>query len=100
MSQNVLAYQLLKFANLPEINKQMVEGTITNLNFNSMKDQLKKMFGESLRSIEKCPIKAEDTFRAQHAIRNHYKELYKSDFSDDKNANNKKHTLQVIPNDI
>ena len=45
MSQNVLAYQLLKFANLPEINKQMVEGTITNLNFNSMKDQLKKMFG-------------------------------------------------------
>ena len=100
MSQNVLAYQLLKFANLPEIYKQMVEGTITSLNFNSMKDQLKKMFGESLPSIEKCPIKAEDTFRAQHAIRNHYKELYKSDFSDDKNANNKKHTLQVIPNDI
>ena len=48
-----------------------------------MKDQLKKMFRESLLSIEKCPIKREDTFHAQHASRNHYKKLYESDFSDD-----------------
>ena len=34
-------------------------------------------------SIEKFPIKAEDIFYAQHASRNHYEELYQSDFSDD-----------------
>ena len=83
MSENILAYQLLKYANLPELHEQMVKKTITNLKFNLMKDQLKKMFRESLLSIEKCPIKREDTFHAQHASRNHYKKLYESDFSDD-----------------
>ena len=83
MSLNVLAHQLHKSANLPELHKQMVKGTIIDLKFNLMKDQLKKMFRESLLSIEKCPIKREDTFHAQHASRNHYKKLYESDFSDD-----------------
>ena len=65
-----------------------------------MKDQLKKMFKEYLPSTEKCSIKAEDTFHARHASRNHYEELYESDFSDDEESNKKKHTLQVIPNNI
>ena len=47
-----------------------------------MKDQLKKMSGGSLPSIEKYPIKAKDTFHTQHASRNHYEELYESDFND------------------
>ena len=83
MSENVLAYRLLKSDNLPELHEQMVKGTITDLKVTLMKDQLKNMFGESLPSIEKCPIKAEDTFNAQHASRNHYEEMYQSDFSDD-----------------
>ena len=78
-----ISLSLLKSANLPELHKQMVKGTMTDLKFNLMKDQLKKMFRESLPSIEKCPIKAEDTFHAQHASQNHYEELYKSGFSDD-----------------
>ena len=61
----------------------MVKGTITNLKFNLIKEQLKKTFGKSLPSIEKCSIKIEDTFHAQHTSRNHYKELYESDFCDD-----------------
>ena len=83
MSENLLAYRLLKSGNLPELHEQMVKGAITDLKINLMKDQLKNMFGESLPSIEKYPIKAEDTFHAQHASRNHYEELYQSDFSDD-----------------
>ena len=63
MSENVLAYRLLKSANLPELHKQMVKGAITDPKFNLMK-KLKKMFGESLSSIEKCSIKAADTFHA------------------------------------
>ena len=82
MSENILAYRLLKSANLPELYEQMVKGTTTDLNCNLMKDQLKKMFGETLPSIEKYSIKAEDTFHTQHASRNHYEELYESDFSD------------------
>ena len=31
-----------------------------------MKEQLKKMFGESLPSIDKCTIKTEDTFHSHH----------------------------------
>ena len=81
MSENVLAYQLLKSASLPELHKQMAIGTFTNLKFNLMEEQLKKMFGESLPSIEKCFIKTEDAFHAQHTSRNHYEALYESDFS-------------------
>ena len=84
MSENVLAYRLLKSANLSELNKQMVKGTTTDLKLNLIKEQLKKMLEESLPSIEKCSIKAEDTFYAQHTSRNHYEELYESDFSADK----------------
>ena len=97
MSENVLAYQLLKSANSPELHKQMVKGTITNLKFNLMKDQLKKMFRESLPSIEKCPIKAEDTFHTQHASQNHYEELYESDFSDDEECQQQETYLTSYP---
>ena len=97
MSENLLAYRLLKSGNLPELHEQMVKGAITDLKINLMKDQLKNMFGESLPSIEKCPIKAEDTFHAQHASRNHYEELYKSDVSDNEECQQQKTCLTSYP---
>ena len=75
----------------------MVKGTIIDLKFNLMKDQLKKMFRESLPSIEKCPIEAEDTFHAQHASRNHYEELYESNISDDEECQQQKTCLTSYP---
>ena len=42
-----------------------------------MKEQLKKMFGESFPNIEKCSIKTEDTFHAQRTSQNHYEEIWK-----------------------
>ena len=65
MSKNVLNYRLLKPHHLPEPHEPMVKGTLTYLKFNLMKEKLIKMFGESLPSIEKCSIKAEDIFHAQ-----------------------------------
>ena len=53
----------------------MVKGTITDLKFNLMKEQLKKMFGESFPNTEKCSIKTEDTFHAQRTSQNHYEEI-------------------------
>ena len=61
----------------------MVKGTLTYLKFNLMKEKLIKMFGESLPSIEKCSIKAEDIFHAQDTSWNHYEKLYGNDFIDD-----------------
>ena len=97
MSENVEAYRLLKSANLSELHEQMVKGTIIDLKFNLIKDQLKKIIGESLPSIEKCTIKAEDTFHAQHDSRNHYKELYESDFSDDEECQQQETYLTSYP---
>ena len=49
-----------------------------------MKEQLKKMFGESLPNIEKCTIKTEDTFHSQHTHESYYgEETYQSESSDD-----------------
>ena len=100
MSENVLAYRLLKYANLPELHEQMVKETITNLKFDLMKDQLKKMFRESLSSIEKCPIKREIPSILNMLVETIMTSCMKVTSVMMKNANNKKHTLQVIPNDI
>ena len=49
-----------------------------------MKEQLKKMFGESLPNIEKCTIKTENTFHSQHTHESYYgEETYQSESSDD-----------------
>ena len=86
ISENVLAYRLFRSAKLPELHEQIVKGTITDFNFNLLKEQLKKMFGELLPSIEKNSIKANDTFHAQHTSQNHYKEIYENEFSDDEES--------------
>ena len=83
MSENVLAYRLLKSANLPELHEQMVKGTITDLKYDLMKEQLKKMFGESLPSKEKVSIKTEDTFHTQHKQNLSEREIYESEYSEE-----------------
>ena len=100
MSENILAYRLLKSANLPEPRKQMVKGTISYLKFNLMKDQLKKTFGKSLPSIEKCPIKTGIPSMLNMLVETITRNCTKVTSLMMKKANNKKHTLQVIPNDI
>ena len=45
MSEDILAYRLLKSANLSEQNEQLAKATASDLKFDVMKDQLKKIFG-------------------------------------------------------
>ena len=55
MSDDILAYRLLKSANLFSYYKELVKATIPN-----MKDQLKKTFSDALRQI---PTKSEDIIK-------------------------------------
>ena len=45
MSDDVLAYRLLKSANLPESQQQLAKATVTELKYENMKTQLKKIHG-------------------------------------------------------
>ena len=45
MSPDILAYRLLKFANLSEQNEQLAKATISDLTYEKMRIQLKKVFG-------------------------------------------------------
>ena len=45
-SDDILAYHLLKSANLSEQHEQLAKVTISDLKFDIMKDQLKKIFGD------------------------------------------------------
>ena len=47
MSADILAYRLLKSANLSDAHEQLAKATITSLTYDSMKNQLKKIFGDS-----------------------------------------------------
>ena len=47
MSSDILAYRLLKAANLPEYHEQLTRATIPDLNYDIMKTQLKKIFGDN-----------------------------------------------------
>ena len=46
MSEDILAYRLLKSANLSEQHEQLAKATANDLKFDVMKDQLKKIFGD------------------------------------------------------
>ena len=57
MSDDILAYRLLKAANLSNHHKELIKATIPDLKYDLMKDQLKKTFSDASRQI---PIKVED----------------------------------------
>ena len=46
MSTDILAYRLLKSANLSESHEQLAKATISDLTYECMKTQLKKIFGD------------------------------------------------------
>ena len=45
--QIYLAYRLLKAANLSEYHEQLAKATISDINYDVMKTQLKKIFGDN-----------------------------------------------------
>lgn len=47
MSGDILAYQLLKAANLSKYHGQLTRATIFNLNYDAIKTQLKKIFEDN-----------------------------------------------------
>ena len=64
-SDDILAYCLLKSANLSNNHEELIQDTIPELKYDLMKDQLKKTFSDASRHIptkNEEVIKAEDTF--------------------------------------
>ena len=62
---DILAYRLLKSANLSNNHEELIKATIPELKYDLMKDQIKKSFSDTPRNIPRKNeevIKAEDTF--------------------------------------
>ena len=65
MSEDILAYTLLKSANLSNEHKQLVNARLAELQYDWVKDQLKKTFNDSSRHIpitEEGFIKTENVY--------------------------------------
>ena len=75
--EGVLAYRLLNSANLSENHKQLVRATLSEMKYNKMKDQLKKVFSNvtsnRAKTKEDLPVKIEpnDTFYGSSVEQNH-----------------------------
>ena len=65
MSDDILAYRLLKSANLSSYHEELIKATIADLKYNIMKDQLKKTFSDASRQI---PTKSEDIINTEEAF--------------------------------
>ena len=46
LSDGMLAYKFLNNANISEHHKQLVQATLSELKYNTMKEQLKKVFSD------------------------------------------------------
>ena len=57
MSEDILAYRLMKSANLSNEHEQLIKATLPELQYDSMKDQLKKTFSNSSRHLGRYPLK-------------------------------------------
>ena len=68
MSSDILAYRLLKSANISEQHEQLARATISELKYEGMKTQLKKIFGDSSKGFSSdndlCNVKVESTYEA------------------------------------
>ena len=67
LSTDVLAYRLLKSANISKQHEQLAKATLDELKYDQMKNQLKKIFGDSCRptgssDIGELSIKQEPSF--------------------------------------
>ena len=65
MSDDIVAYRLLKAANLSSYHEELVKTTIPDLHFDIMKDRLKKIFSDAWRQI---PTKSEDIIKVKEAF--------------------------------
>ena len=67
MSEDILAYRLLKSANLSneQKQKQIIKATLPELQYDSMKDQLKKTFNDSSWHI---PFKEEGLIKTENTL--------------------------------
>ena len=59
MSTDIIAYRLLKSANLSEQHQQLARATITELKCDTMKTQLKKIFHDNSDLKPSCSVKVE-----------------------------------------
>ena len=65
MSEDNLAYRLLKSAKLSHEHEQLIRAILPELQYDSMKDQLKKTFNSSSQHI---PIKEEGFIKTENAL--------------------------------
>ena len=65
MSEDIHAYRLLKWTYLSNEHEVLIKATLPELQYNSMKDQLKKTFSDSSRYI---PIKEEGLIKTENAL--------------------------------
>lgn len=68
MSDDLLAYRLIKSANLPEQDERVVKATC-KLQYSEVKDKLKSMFGDAVSSKSSefhVNVKTEDVFDSTH----------------------------------
>ena len=63
MSDDLLAYYLLKAANLTMRDKQLVKATITELNYKIVKSKLTKVFSDESELIAQCKIWSSNKIR-------------------------------------
>ena len=71
LSTDIMAYRLLKSANLSESHEQLAKATIPNLTYEDMKAQLKKIFGDVSQSASNScqlgAVKPEPAFYQSNA---------------------------------
>ena len=65
MSGDILAYLLLKSANLSTHHEELIKANIPDLQYNIMKDQLKKTFVDASRQV---PTKTEDIVKTEETF--------------------------------
>ena len=65
MSDDILAYRLPKSANLSGYHEELVKATIPDLQYDIMKDQLKKTFSDASRQI---PTKSDEIIKTEEAF--------------------------------
>ena len=65
MADEILAYRLLKSANLSSYHEELVKATMRDLQYDIMKDQLKTAFSDASRQI---PAKSDDIINTEEAF--------------------------------
>ena len=91
LSTDVLAYRLLKSANLSQQHEQLAKATISKLEYDIMKTQLKKIFGDvngANNLGSSCEVKTEPAFHCSSSNSAPNDSFYGKNFK--KNSNNYK----------